>query len=451
MTTDIDEFGLLVREGHYNPAAPRERSVRVVVTVPDLGPVMLLLPLDATCTLLVDGATPWPVLARRALDVHTALGGAPRADLLLLAAWLAVDTHWDAYTTAWAQHRARSLRRRAKRTYVLLGEHCRRWGIPEPDTTQGLEGHGMVRVSEPIINPDTCADSIKGLGPDTDGETTAMTMIMEQRSNPTNAATASAEPATEQFGVANVSQDAVGLNRCYDGLDGGLMSQMSHEAFAERIVTGITNPAQLAGEVCLNCAKPADRDMAPAGWAETGERVYVHRGECYMRLKWWAEAPIRRARREAAPGIVQGLTDEAIRLVLEQVIAAGVRSRRSEMDTDLAHAETAAERARAAELPLPPCPSWCAGASDLDSWGWDGEEFRRIHERTLYKSTPPEDESGLGARLVVLQYERWQDGAPVLEPAMVDVTVETGDPATVRAMTSALNEAATMLEKLAAG
>jgi hypothetical protein len=292
-----------------------------------------------------------------------------------------------------------------------------------------------------------CGETIKGLEPDADGETPDMTMIMEQRLGRADTDTVGAERSLE----TDVPQDAVDLNRCHDGLDGGLMSQMSHEAFAERIVTGITNPAQLAGEVCLNCAKPADRDMAPAGWAETGERVYVHRGECYMRLKWWAEAPIRRARREAAPGIVQGLTDEAIRLVLEQVIAAGVRSRRSEMDTDLAHAETAAERARAAELPLPPCPSWCAGASDLDSWGWDGEEFRRIHERTLYKSTPPEDESGLGARLVVLQYERWQDGAPVLEPAMVDVTVETGDPATVRAMTSALNEAATMLEKLAAG
>lgn len=124
------EFGFLVREGFYDPSTPREKWVKIVATVPDLGAVSMLLPLDAACTLLVDGATPWPTVIDRAMTIRASIGAAPRADMDRLAVWLAVDTNRAAYAAAWAQHRARRLRRQAKRTLVVLGEHCHRWGLP---------------------------------------------------------------------------------------------------------------------------------------------------------------------------------------------------------------------------------------------------------------------------------------------------------------------------------
>lgn len=152
LSAPIDEqlYGLRVREGCYDTTTPRERLVKVVVTVPDLPVVTLLLPSDAAHALLGDGVTPWPELAERALEIREAIGAAPRGDVTRLAEWLDITGNWDAYAMAWAAHRARWLRRRGKKTLVLLGEHCRGWGITLPE-----ELPSMPAVAGADEQPDT--------------------------------------------------------------------------------------------------------------------------------------------------------------------------------------------------------------------------------------------------------------------------------------------------------
>jgi hypothetical protein len=127
-------FAVEVREGCYAPATPRDKFVKVTVTVPGLT-VELLFPADMPHVLFSEGAQsyrPWSELAREAIRLRNASSGAERADVAELARWLADPANVDALDRVWAAYRLRHLQKRLRKTRVLMAEHCRRWGLEVP-------------------------------------------------------------------------------------------------------------------------------------------------------------------------------------------------------------------------------------------------------------------------------------------------------------------------------
>lgn len=254
--------------------------------------------------------------------------------------------------------------------------------------------------------------------------------------------TARAELATEQSEGTGVSQDAVDL--AHEQLSTTDRDPKTHDAFAERILTDLP-PRMAAGEVCLNCAKPGGY-MVPAGRTESGDQVLVHAGECYMRKKWWSEESQRRARREAAPRIVQVMTDETIRLVLDQVIDAGVRSRRSEIESDAWWTLRRERDAAAKAIAVPPCPAWCTEeVGHPYSPEHDDEEFQRFHRADLLRI----EETNTGVEIT--QCERVKDGVMVFDPVGLYADFETADPEQIRSIARTFTDTVSMVEKLNAG
>lgn len=124
-------FAVDIRQGCYVPCTPLDKFVKVTVTVPDLQPVELLIPMDMPHTSITEVGRPWSEITREAIRLRNAYSGTERADITALTQWLDDPANVNEFDQAWAARRLRKLQQNLKRAHVLLGEHCRRWGLED--------------------------------------------------------------------------------------------------------------------------------------------------------------------------------------------------------------------------------------------------------------------------------------------------------------------------------
>lgn len=122
-------FDVQIRQGCYDPNAPREKYLKVTIAVPDLPPVEILLPADVTHSLFTEGGVPWPELAQHAIRLRNACVGTERADIAALTGWLADQGNLEAFYQAWAQRRLSQLQKRAHKTACIIADHRKRWSL----------------------------------------------------------------------------------------------------------------------------------------------------------------------------------------------------------------------------------------------------------------------------------------------------------------------------------
>jgi uncharacterized protein DUF6907 len=281
-------------------------------------------------------------------------------------------------------------------------------------------------VSEPIVKPDTCADSIKGLGSDTDGETATMTMIMEQRrgrvDDAIDAQAVTTEPTPEQevtdcMNALHALECRFGTSTFHDGLQA--FHQSGYNDRLDAVRPDLEEEARQAiHEACAGIESKVKRRAI----AELGDNPFQ--------------------------AILDGVVDVDAKTVLS-ILAAGMKANEQDRRSANWRSRREAADATAASIPVPPCPKWCTEGEHVYEARLERDDVW-VPTRTHMTEIIRHESADRGISTVEIgQTEYVEDGAAHLEKPAVWCDIDSDDPGVVRMFSRRLAEAATELEKMA--